>query len=40
MHEEMKNEKKKKTTSEVDEYIIHFNSELRGIIVNKKNKKK
>ena len=28
--------KKETPTSEVDEYIIHLNNELRGIIVNKK----
>ena len=41
MHEEVKNEKKKKKTPtlEVDEYIIHLNNELRGIIVMKKMKK-
>ena len=38
MHEEVKNENKTKT-SEVDEYIIHLNNELRGIIVKKKMKK-
>ena len=38
MHEELKNEKTI-PNSEVDEYIIHFNNELRGTIVNKKNKK-
>ena len=36
MHEELKNEKTI-PNSEVDEYIIHFNNELRGTIVNKKN---
>ena len=35
MHEEVKNENKT-PTSEVDEYIIHLNNELRGIIVKKK----
>ena len=39
MHEEVKNENKT-PTSEVDEYIIHLNNELRGIIVKKKNEKK
>ena len=39
MHEEVKN-KKETPTSEVDEYIIHLNNELRGIIVKKKNEKK
>ena len=39
MHEEVKNENKT-PTSEVDEYIIHLNNELRGIIVRKKMKKK
>ena len=38
MHEELKNEKTIQN-SEVDEYIIHFNNELRGTIVNKKIKK-
>ena len=38
MHEELKN-KKMIPNSEVDEYIIHFNNELRGAIVNKKNLK-
>ena len=38
MHEELKNEKTI-PNSEVDEYIIHFNNELRGTIVNKKIKK-
>ena len=38
MHEELKNEKTI-PTSEVDEYIIHLNNELRGNIVNKKLKK-
>ena len=38
MHEELKNEKTI-PTSEVDEYIIHLNNELRGTIVNKKLKK-
>ena len=38
MYEEVKNEKKT-PTSEVDEYIIHLNNELRGIIVKKKNEK-
>ena len=38
MHEELKNEKMI-PTSEVDEYIIHLNNELRGTIVNKKLKK-
>ena len=38
MHEEVKNENKT-PTSEVDEYTIHLNNELRGIIVNKKMKK-
>ena len=38
MHEEAKNENKT-LTSEVDEYIIHLNNELRGIIVRKKMKK-
>ena len=37
-HEELKNEKTM-PTSEVDEYIIHLNNELRGTIVNKKLKK-
>ena len=36
MHEELKNEKTI-PNSEVDEYIIHFNNELRGTIVKKKN---
>ena len=36
MHEELKNEKMI-PNSEVDEYIIHLNNELRGTIVNKKN---
>ena len=35
MHEEVKNENKT-LTSEVDEYVIHLNNELRGIIVKKK----
>ena len=39
MHEGVKNEKKT-PTSEVDEYIIHLNNELRGIIVRKNMKKK
>ena len=39
MHEEVKNENKT-LTFEVDEYIIHLNNELRGIIVKKKKKKK
>ena len=42
MHEELKNEKTI-PNSEVDEYIIHLNNELRGTIVNKnfkKNRKK
>ena len=39
MHEELKNEKTI-PNSEVDEYIIHLNNELRGTIVNKKLKKK
>ena len=39
MHEEVKN-KKEIPTSEVVEYIIHLNNELRGIIVKKKNEKK
>ena len=38
MHEELKNEKTI-PNSEMDEYIIHFNNELRGTIVNKKIKK-
>ena len=38
MHEEVKNENKT-PTSEVDEYIIHLNNELREIIVKKKMKK-
>ena len=38
MHEELKNEKTI-PNSEVDEYIIHFNNELRGTIVNTKNQK-
>ena len=38
MHEELKNEKTI-PNSEVDEYIIHLNNELRGTIVNKKLKK-
>ena len=38
MHEEVKNENKT-PTSKVDEYIIHLNNELRGIIVKKKMKK-
>ena len=38
MHEEAKNENKI-PTSKVDEYIIHMNNELRGIIVKKKMKK-
>ena len=38
MHEEVKNENKT-PTSKVDEYIIHLNNELRGIIVKKKNVK-
>ena len=38
MHEELKNEKTV-PNSEVDDYIIHFNNELRGTIVNTKNKK-
>ena len=38
MHEEAKNENKT-PTSKVDEYIIHLNNKLRGIIVNKKNEK-
>ena len=39
MHEEVKNENKT-PISEVDEYIIHLNNELREIIVKKKMKKK
>ena len=39
MHEELKNEKTI-PTSEVDDYIIYLNNELRGTIVNKKLKKK
>ena len=35
MHEEVKN-KKETPTSEVDEYIIHLNNELGGILVKKK----
>ena len=35
MHEELKNEKMT-PTSELDEYIIHLNNKLRGIIVKKK----
>ena len=35
MHEELKNEKMT-PTFKVDEYIIHLNNELRGIIVKKK----
>ena len=38
MHEEVKN-KKETPTFKVDEYIIHLNNELRGIIVKKKMKK-
>ena len=38
MHEEVKN-KKETLTSEVDEYIIHLNNDLRGIIVKKKYEK-
>ena len=38
MHEKVKNENKT-PTSEVDEYIVHLNNELRGIIVKKKNEK-
>ena len=38
MYEELKNEKTI-PNSEVDEYIIHLNNELRGTIVNKKLKK-
>ena len=38
MHEEVKNDNKT-PTSKVDEYIIHLNNELRGIIVKKKMKK-
>ena len=38
MHEEVKNENKT-PTSEVDEYIIHLNNEMRGIIVKIKMKK-
>ena len=38
MYEELKNEKTN-PTSEVDEYIIHLNNELRETIVNKKLKK-
>ena len=38
MHEEVKNNKET-PTFEVDEYIIHLNNELRGIIVKKKNEK-
>ena len=38
MHEEVKNENKT-PTSKVDEYIIHLNNKLRGIIVKKKRKK-
>ena len=38
MHEELKNEKTI-PNSKVDEYISHFNNELRGTIVNKKLKK-
>ena len=38
MHEELKNEKTI-PNSEVDEYIIHLNNELRGTIVKKKNEK-
>ena len=39
MHEEVKNENKT-ITSKVDEYIIHLNNELRGIIIKKKKMKK
>ena len=39
MHEEVENNKET-PTSEVDEYIIHLNNDLRGIIVKKKNEKK
>ena len=39
MHEEVNNERKKTPTYEVDEYIIHLNNELKGIIVKKKMKK-
>ena len=39
MHEELKNEKTI-PNSEVDEYIIHLNNELRGTIADKKFKKK
>ena len=38
MHEELKNEKTI-PNFEVDEYISHFNNELRGTVVNKKIKK-
>ena len=38
MHEAVKN-KKETPTFEVDEYIIHLNNELRGIIVKIKMKK-
>ena len=37
MHEEVKN-RKMTPTSVVDEYIIHLNNELRGIIEKKQNK--
>ena len=39
MHEEEKNDNKT-PTSEVHEYIIHMNNELRGIIEKEKMKKK
>ena len=39
MHEKVEN-KKETPTSEVDEYIIHLNNELRGIIEKKNMKKK
>ena len=38
MHEELKNEKMT-LTSEVDEYIIQLNNEMKGTFVKKKNKK-
>ena len=39
MHEELKNEKMT-PTSEVDEYIIQLNNEMKGTFVKKKNKNK
>ena len=39
MHEELKNEKMT-PTSDVDEYIIQLNNEMKGTFVKKKNRKK